>query len=209
MRPPVSRPARAAPAIRVAAVTGAETAVGAELVGALGGVDGLDVVAVDGATHAGDADVLVLAAIDDELSRPHPFVDVDDAAWARMWEGSMRATIASLQAVFPGMRDRGWGRVVLVTPTASMAGAAGYAPLCAVVEAQRVLAKSTARQWGAHGITVNCLAPGSPGGATALAPPALAGPVDLGGVLRFLVSDGAAHLTGATLCVDGGVWMAP
>lgn len=195
---------------RRAVVTGAASARGRACVEALRGVDGFDVIGVDGAMHEGAADVLVLAAIADELLEARPFVDVEPDGWERMWEASMRATIASLQSVFPGMRDRGWGRVVLLTPTASMSGVAGLAPLCAVVEAQRVLAKSTARQWGAHGITVNCLAPGEPGGAGALARPALPRDAnDLGGVLRFLVSDAAGDLTGATLCVDGGVWMAP
>jgi NAD(P)-dependent dehydrogenase (short-subunit alcohol dehydrogenase family) len=196
--------------MRRAVVTGASSALGAACVAALRAADAIDeVVGVDGATYDGDADVLVLAAIDDALLRVRPFVDVTPAEWDRMWEGSMRAMIGSLQAVFPGMRDNGWGRVVVVTPTASMSGVAGLAPLCAVVEAQRVRAKSTARQWGAHGITVNCLAPGVPQSAGALAPPALAGPADVGGVLRFVASDAAADLTGATLCVDGGVWMAP
>jgi NAD(P)-dependent dehydrogenase (short-subunit alcohol dehydrogenase family) len=196
--------------MRRAVVTGATSAVGEACAGALRGADGIDeVVEVGGAAYDGDADVLVLAAIDDELLVSRPFVDVDPELWERVWEGSMHATVASLQAVFPGMRDRGWGRVVVLTPTASMSGVAGRAALCAVVEAQRVLAKSTARQWGAHGITVNCLATGEPGSAGALAPPALAVPADISGVLRFLVSDASADLTGATLCVDGGVWMAP
>lgn len=195
---------------RRAGVTGASSALGAVCVEALRGAAGIDeVVGVDGASYDGDADVLVLAAIDGELLASRPFVDVDPGLWERVWERSMHAMVASLQSVFPGMRDRGWGRVVVVTPTASMSGVAGLAALCAVVEAQRVLAKSTARQWGTHGITVNCLAPGEPGSAGALAPPALNGSVDLGGVLRFLVSDVSADLTGATLCVDGGVWMAP
>ena len=196
--------------MRRAVVTGAGSALGHECVEALRAADAIDEVSpVDGATYEGAADVLVLAAIDEELLANRPFVDVAPAMWDRVWEGSMHEMVASLQAVFPGMRDRGWGRVVVVTPTASMSGVAGLAPLCAVVEAQRVLAKSTARQWGAHGITVNCLAPGAPGSAGALAPPALSRPVDLGGALGFLVSDASAHLTGATLCVDGGVWMAP
>jgi NAD(P)-dependent dehydrogenase (short-subunit alcohol dehydrogenase family) len=196
--------------MRRAVVTGAGSALGHECHEALRGADGSDeVVGVDGATYEGDADVLVLAAIDDDLLVSRPFVDVRPDEWDRLWERSMRAMVGSLQAVFPGMRDRGWGRVIAVTPTASMSGVAGLAPLCAVVEAQRVLAKSTARQWGAHGITVNCVAPGSPGSAGALAPPALRGPVDLRGVLRFVASAASAALTGATLCVDGGVWMAP
>jgi NAD(P)-dependent dehydrogenase (short-subunit alcohol dehydrogenase family) len=180
---------------------------GTALVDAVRAVAGADVRRLDHPDELeGPVDALVLDVLAPEAREPRPLADVDDARWGRVWEGTMRTTVAWFQAVFPGMRDAGRGRIVVVTPTVSMSGAAGLAPLCAVVEAQRVLAKSTARQWGRHGITVNCLATPTPGGAQALAPAALAG-VDVGAVLRFLLSDDAGSLTGATLCVDGGVWM--
>lgn len=201
-----------------AVVTGTGAPLGAGLADALR--PAYEVVAEDdpAAFDGGVVDALVLAAIVPEALAARALIDVDDAAFERIWEGTMRTTTAWLQAVFPPMRDAGRGRVVLVTPTVSMSGAAGLAPLCAAVEAQRVLAKATARQWGRHGITVNCLATagevvGVVAGAQALAPPALGRPgdpaADLGPVLRFLLSDDAAFLTGATLAADGGVWMAP
>lgn len=84
----------------------------------------------------------------------------------------------------------------------------------------RLLAKSAARQWGAAGIRVNCLAPapehvpiGVASAELALSPPALgsagAPEADLGPIAAWLLSDDAHFLTGATLCADGGVWMAP
>lgn len=202
-----------------AIVTGAASPLGAGLADALR--PAYDVLVVDDPTghDGGPVDALVLAAFVADALEPRVLTDVDDETFERIWEGTMRTTTAWLQAVFPAMRDRGRGRVVLVTPTISMSGAAGLAPLCAAAEGQRALAKSTARQWGAHGITVNCIAPaaealGLPaGGAEALAPPAFGRTgdpaADLGPVLRFLLSDDAAFLTGATLALDGGVWMAP
>jgi 3-oxoacyl-[acyl-carrier protein] reductase len=114
------------------------------------------------------------------------------------------------------------GRVVVVVPTAAMAGAPGLAATAAAAEAQRQLAKSVARQWGSDGLAVNIVAADlaalAPAGvdlpAVSLSPPAL-GPdavTDLAGIARLvsLVASGeAAALTGATLSADGGIWMAP
>ncbi len=165
------------------------------------------------------ARVVVHAAMPPESFEAMPFEDVDDAQFDAVWEGTMRAALAVLQASFTYLHGVG-GRVVLVTPTVSMSGAPGLAAYAAAVEGQRLLAKSAARQWGPDGITVNCLAPapeqvpiGVASSDVSLAPPALGGPgdpeADLGPALVFLASDAAHFVTGATLCVDGGVWMAP
>src|SRR5205085_12574073 len=114
--------------------------------------------------------------------------------------------------------------IVGVTPTLWRTGTPGLAPFSAAVEGQRLLAESAARQWGQLGITVNCVAPAwqamvpgqagpdQPGDPVSLADAAL-GPADLeadvGGAVVAVASAQAAGLTGATLCVDGGVAMAP
>ncbi|HEY7134520.1 MAG TPA: SDR family oxidoreductase [Acidimicrobiia bacterium] len=163
-------------------------------------------------------DVVVHADV--AWATPQPFTDVDDEQWDATWEGTMRATLFLFQAAFPAMRARGHGRFMVVTPTLSMSGAAGLAPLAAAVEGQRLLAKSAARQWGGHGITVNCVAPGPEAvsdevhaDAVSLAPPALGRSGDphddLGPIVTFLASDAGHFVTGVTVCADGGVWMAP
>ena len=102
----------------------------------------------------------------------------------------------------------------------SVTGLCSGIPYTAAVEGQRLLAKSAARQWGTHDIRVNCLAPapehvpiGVDSMTLSLAPPALGGPGDperdLGPVAVFLAGDDGHFLTGATVCADGGVWMAP
>ncbi len=147
------------------------------------------------------------------------FEDVDDERWETVWEGTMRTALTILQASFGVMHGIG-GRIVFVTPTVSMSGAAGLVPYTAAVEGQRLLAKSAARQWGPDGITVNCLAVapeqvpiGVASAATSLAAPALGGPGDperdLGPLVAFLLSDAGHFVSGTTLGADGGVWMAP
>ena len=154
-----------------------------------------------------------------------PIAAVDEGTWAEVWEGTMRATTVFLQASLAAfVAGGGGGRIVVVTPTLWRTGTPGLAPFSAAVEGQRLLAESAARQWGQLGITVNCVAPAwqamvpgqaspdQPGDPVSLADAAL-GPADLeadvGGAVVAVASAQAAGLTGATLCVDGGVAMAP
>jgi NAD(P)-dependent dehydrogenase (short-subunit alcohol dehydrogenase family) len=163
--------------------------------------------------------VVVHAAMSPVAYEPVPFEAVDDDRFEAVWEGTMRAALAVLQASFAQMRGRD-GHVLLVTPTVAMSGAPGLAPYAAALEGQRLLAKSAARQWGGDGIRVNCLAPAPeqvPIGVrsvdVSLAPAALGGPGDaerdLGPIAVFLSGDDAHFVTGATVGADGGVWMAP
>ena len=148
-----------------------------------------------------------------------PLHEVDDDRWHAVWEEAMQASLFVMQAAYPRLRGRG-GRIIVVTPTVSMSGAGGLVPYTTAVEGMRLLGKSAARQWGPDGITVNCLAPApehAPIGvdsiSVSLAPPALGGPgdaeTDLGPTAVFLAGDAGRFVTGLTLSVDGGVWMAP
>ncbi len=162
---------------------------------------------------------VVHAAMNPIAYEPAAFVDVDDERWDLVWEGTMRSALAVLQASFASMRGRD-GRIVFVAPTVSMSGAELLVPYTTAVEGQRLLAKSAARQWGPDGIRVNCVAVapeqvpiGVSSTATSLAPAALGGAGgpehDIGPVVTFLLGDAGHFVTGATISVDGGVWMAP
>lgn len=197
---------------RTVVVTGADQPVGDGLARALRGA-GATVVdrvqpGIDAVVHA----AVVAAALE-----PRRFVDVGDERWDAIWEGTMLGTLDVLQAAHPHLAHRD-GRVVLITPTLSMSGAPELTPWATAVEGQRALAKSTARQWGADGITVNCVAPspelyGVHVGDMALSAPALgsAGDAerDLGPVVAWLCSAASHFVTGQTLSADGGVWMSP
>ena len=174
--------------------------------------------AIDSHLH-GPVDIVVHTAMPAVAFDQVDFADVDDARWDAVWEGTMRSTLFVLQAAFAQMAGRG-GSIVVVTPTVAMSGAERLVPYTTAVEGQRLLAKSAARQWGPDGIRVNCLAPapehvpiGTDSMTVSLAPPALGGPGrvvdDLGPVAVWLASDAAHFVTGATVCADGGVWMAP
>lgn len=144
-----------------------------------------------------------------------PFDELSDADFDDAWEQPMREAIESFQ----GAHHAGQARLIAVVPTIGMSGAAGLAHVAATAEAVRVMVKSAARQWGADGMTVNCiaLAPELFGidpaavGAVSLAPLALAGKGsvvdDVVPLIRMVASADAHHITGATLNADGGLWM--
>ena len=71
-----------------------------------------------------------------------------------------KGTLWGMQAVFPHMRDQGWGRIVTMGSHAGLQGAIGYAPYASAKEAVRALdARAAAREWGQYGIIVNCICP--------------------------------------------------
>jgi NAD(P)-dependent dehydrogenase (short-subunit alcohol dehydrogenase family) len=181
----------------------------------------LEAVFVEAARLLGPIDIVVHTAVDPVAVEPVLLADLDDDRWEAVWEGTMRSSLLCCQAAFTHMAGRG-GRIIFSTPAVSMSGAAALVAYTAAVEGQRLLAKSAARQWGSHGITVNCVAPApavgeadDTGGRShlPLTPPALGGPgdpeTDLGPVVVFLASDAGHFVTGATVTLDGGVWMAP
>src|SRR5205085_12238062 len=120
-----------------------------------------------------------------------------------------------------------WGRIVTMGSNAGMTGAVGYAPYSSSKEAVRSLTRSAAREWGKHGIVVNCVCPVSiahrmpPGDDPARAAvyaeafdnqaiPRDGDAVDdIGPVVAFLLSDGCRYITGGTFMADGGALMRP
>jgi 3-oxoacyl-[acyl-carrier protein] reductase len=150
-----------------------------------------------------------------------PLAELSDQGFAAAFDAPVQDLLWSLHAAHAHLTRPG-GRVVVVVPTAGMAGAPGFAATAAAAEAQRVLAKAVARQWGEDGISLNvvaadlaALAPNTPDlPPVSLSPPALgtgavADLAALGRLVAWLAADDASALTGATLIADGGTWMAP
>lgn len=170
-----------------------------------------------GVARLGGLDAVIHAWIDPALLKSRALCETPESAWQQGCEASLQTALFVLQASQPHLCERG-GRIVLVTPTLSTAGAVGLVPLATAMEAIRVLGKSAAKQWGCHGITINSLAPSvdalsDAGNASRVslgekALPDYDARRDVGPVVSFLASEAAAHLTGATLRVDGGLWMA-
>ncbi|HEX6310817.1 MAG TPA: SDR family oxidoreductase [Acidimicrobiia bacterium] len=209
-------------------ITGGSRGIGAEL--ALGLRDaGATVAVADGpydsredarrafsevAAENGAVDAIVHALLDPDALVPAPLADTSEAAWDERGEAVLRTALWCTQAAYDLFGDRG-GQLVLVTPTIGLTGGAGLVPYATAIEGMRALAKSAARQWGARGIALNCVAPpvelvGSVTGPDVAAPalgrlPDARG--DVAPVVAMLVA--GAFVTGTTIVVDGGMVMAP
>jgi len=217
---------------RVVLVTGGRAGIGRGIALGLGDA-GATVAVVDGpiasrggaegafadavAAH-GPLDTVVHALVDPAALVEASLADTDEAAWDARCEALLRTALYCCQAAYVQLEQRG-GRLVLVTPTVGLTGAAGLVPYATAVEGMRAMAKSAARQWGARGITVNCVAPpvelmtreareAAPGGRPALgrAPDAR---TDVAPVIAFLAAAPSHLVTGTTIAIDGGVVMAP
>ncbi len=177
------------------------------------------VAAIDRAHAAlGSIDILVNNA---GCNIRKPALDVTWEDWNTILDTNLRGSFFVAQAVARHMIPRRYGRIINIGSVTSVAGYAGLGPYGASRGGIKQLTMSLADDWGAHGITVNCLAPGwfktnqnqvmyeDKGWVEYLVdriPLKRPGAYeDLEGAIVFLASDASAYITGQTLLVDGGI----
>lgn len=150
-----------------------------------------------------------------------PALDVTWDDWNLILDTNLRGSFFVAQAIARRMIPQHYGRIINIGSVTSVAGYAGLAPYGASRGGVRQLTMSLADDWGPHGITVNCLAPGwfrteqnkilyadkewveylsdriplkRPGR-----------PDDLDAAVVFLAAESSRYVTGQTLLVDGGI----
>ena len=150
-----------------------------------------------------------------------PALDVTWEDWNTILDTNLRGSFFVAQAIGRHMVERGYGRIINIGSVTSVAGYAGLGPYGASRGGIKQLTMSLADDWGPHGVTVNCLAPGWFKTAQnarmyedeewvamlkeriPMRRPGQAG--DLDGAVVFLASEESRYVTGQTLLVDGGI----
>jgi NAD(P)-dependent dehydrogenase (short-subunit alcohol dehydrogenase family) len=176
------------------------TAVIDEAVGALGGLTAL-------VNNAG-------------VGNLKPLHTYTDAEWRLLTRVNLDGVFAGTRAAVPHLRDAGGGSIVNVASVSGVTPTRGEAPYAAAKAAVIALTRSTALEYGPHGIRANCVSPGFiRSGLTEFAfdNPAWLGPIedrtplrragtpdDVAKVIVFLCSDLSGYVTGQNLLVDGG-----
>jgi acetoacetyl-CoA reductase len=212
-----------------AVVTGAARGIGAAIAQRLR-EDGLEVVTIDRAEGAdprldlaadqlpelGDFDVCVSnAAITDTIAPAHRMTLEQ---WRRDIDVNLTGAFRVVQACLGGMRERGFGRVIVISSGAARGGLPGQVAYAASKAGLLGMVKTIAAENAGRGITVNAILPGMVGTEKVRAMPAevleavneqlpagrMATPEEVAALVSFLAPEDAGYVTGQEIGIDGG-----
>ena len=165
----------------------------------------------------GHVDILVNNA--GTLDHAAQFQNQSPELWQRDLQVNLTGAFNCAQAVWPHLKERGWGRIVNMASVAGTLGGFGQASYSTTKAGLLGLTKTLAMEGGRHGITCNAIVPGVIGSEayhmgnaamndrivdrTVLKRPGE--PQDIANAIAFLCSDLAGYITGIELNVAGGV----
>lgn len=172
----------------------------------------------------GGVDILVNNAGFDRFAN---FLDTEPELWDAIIDVNLRGTLNMHHVVLPGMRDRGWGRVVNIASDAARVGSSMEAVYSACKGGTVSFTKSVARELARSGVRLNVVCPGptdtpllaqfleggEDGGKIvkalerAVPMKRIGRPEDIPGIVAFLASDDAEYITGQVISVSGGLTM--
>ncbi len=173
----------------------------------------------------GDIDILVNNAGQSQTGR---FEDLTDEVWQGDLDLKLFAAIRFARLVFPGMKERGWGRIINILNTAAKAPPPGSAPTSVSRAAGMALTKVLAGEGAPHNVLVNALMIGSiksdqvrrgydrsdkslsfedfvVASGRSLPMGRMGEAEECGNVALFLASNAASYLTGCAINMDGGL----
>jgi pyridoxal 4-dehydrogenase len=148
-----------------------------------------------------------------------PWEELDFAEWRRVMSVNIDGVFLTCKAVYPHMKAAGYGRIVNICSNVVTAGTPNMAHYVASKGGVFAFTRSLATEVGAHGITVNAVAPGLTASEGVLAGPHAEAfgfvvslqsiprrgvPADIAPAVAFLASEEAHWITGQMLTADGG-----
>jgi 3-oxoacyl-[acyl-carrier protein] reductase len=206
----------------------ATTEAGASAIGATGGhgrmldvTNGASVEALieSIAAEFGSVSILVNNA---GITRDNLLLRMKDDDWQAILDTNLTSVYRTSKAVLRGMMKARKGRIISIASVIGVTGNAGQANYAAAKAGIIAFSKSLAREIGSRGITVNVVAPGfidtdmtralpesaREGLLGQIALGRLGEAADIARAVGFLASPAAAYITGETLHVNGGMYMA-
>ncbi len=170
------------------------------------------------AAELGPVDVVVNNA---GITRDGTLLKMDKQAWNEVIDTNLGGCFTMAKAVFPGMKDRGWGRIVNIGSINGQAGQYGQVNYAAAKSGIHGFTKALAQEGARFGITVNAIAPGYIDTDMVAAVPAdvlakivakipvgrLGQASEIARAVAFLVAEDAGFVTGSTLSINGGQHM--
>ena len=155
---------------------------------------------------------------------PRSALEIDEEAFDKMFDMNVKTTYRACWAVLPHMQERKGGKIVNFSSVAGRSASVLQGPHYSSAKAAVIgLTRHLAREFGPHNINVNAIAPGVIGTdriieqmsdaqrqRTEAATPLgrIGSPEDIAGVVAFLASEDARHVTGVTIDVNGGFFLA-
>lgn len=156
------------------------------------------------------------------ITRDNLFMRMKEDEWSDVIDTNLNALYRVTKGCLRGMTKGRWGRIINITSVVGSMGNPGQANYAATKAGAEGLGRALARELGSRSVTVNCVAPGFiDTDMTRALPEAqremLLGQIpvgrlgavqDIAAAVAFLASDAAGYITGETLHVNGGMYMA-
>lgn len=156
------------------------------------------------------------------ITRDAPFHKITPQQWREVIDTNLSGVFNMTHPVWPGMRERGFGRIVTISSINGQKGQFAQANYAASKAGDLGFTKSLAQEGASKGITVNAVCPGYIATEMVMAVPEkvrdsiiaqipvgrLGEPEEIARCVTFLVSDEAGFITGSTISANGGQYFA-